>query len=224
MGRTFSVVCFANFHCLFFIDPPNIPETDLIFALSANAAKDHENFQQMKDIIETMIDKYGTSRLQYAVITFGNVPRTAISFNGASRGDEALKRLVNSIRKSSGGRLDKALEEAKLLFEARGRPNAKRVVVVITDKKSESSAESVKNQGKVLENNNIKVVPVLLGKESDANELRKTTPNKENLVPVDEGDDPVVTAEIILRKAIEGNLLFGLVFLRLVYLSCTLLL
>ena len=165
-----------------------------------------------------MIDKYGTSRLQYAVITFGNVPRTAISFNGASRGDEALKRLLDSIRKSSGALLDKALEEAKLLFEARGRPNAKRVVVVISDKKSESSAESVKHQGKVLENNNIKVVPVLLGKESDANELRETTPNKENLVPVDEGDDPVVTAEIILRKAIEGNLLLGLVIL--VYLSC----
>lgn len=166
-----------------------------------------------------MIDKYGTSRLQYAVITFGNVPRTAISFNGASRGDEALKRLVDSIRRSSGARLDKALEEAKLLFEAKGRPNAKRVLVVITDKKSESSAESVKNQGKVLENNNIKVVPVLLGKESDADELRKTTPNKENIVPVDEGDDPVVTAEIILLKAIQGNLFFiGLVIL--VYLSC----
>ena len=199
----------TTFHNLSLVDPPTIPEMDLVFALSANAVKDGEHFQQMKNIVRALIDKYGTTRLQYAVITFGNVPRIAMSFSAASRGEEALRRLLDSLQKSSGALLDKALEESKLLFEAKGRRNAQRVLVVITDKKSDSSVEDVENQAKSLEDSDIKVIPVLLGKESDVRELGKTTPNKENLISVDEGDDPSVTSEIILRKAVEGKTFFN---------------
>lgn len=182
---------------------------DLVFALSANALKKQENFKQMKDIIKTMIDRYGTSSIRYAVLTFGNVPWTAVSFNTVLPDDEALKGLVDSARQSSGALLDKALEEAKLLFESQGRPDAKHVLVVVTDKKSSSSSDDLKNQSKALEDGGIKVIPVALGKESDVPELITATPNKENLVDVDEGDDPVVTAEIILRKALKGNPTFS---------------
>ena len=179
---------------------------DLVFALSANALKDHENFQQMKDIIKAMIERYGTSRIKYAVITFGNVATTRISLNdAASLDDEALKDLVDSVRKSSGALLDKALEQAKSLFEMQGRPDAKRILVVITDKKSGSSLNGLERQAKSLEDDDIKVIPVALGKESDVPELVKTTPNKENLIDVDEGDNPEMTCEVILRKALKGN-------------------
>lgn len=152
-----------------------------------------------------MIDRYGTSSIQYAVITFGNVPITRISFNTAFSDDEALKRLVDSVRKSSGALLDRALSEAKNFFETQGRPNAKKVLVIIADKKSSSSLNNVANQAKILEEDDIKVIPVALGTESDIPELTTTTPNKENLVDVDEGDDPDVTAEIILLKILKGN-------------------
>ena len=160
----------------------------------------------MKDIIKSMIDRYGTSSIQYAVITFGNVPITRISFNTAFIGDEALKSLIDSVRKSSGAFLNRALRGAKNFFELQGRPNAKKVLVVITDKKSRSSLSNVANEAKILEEEDIKVIPVALGSESDISELSTTTPNKENLVDVDEGDDPDVTAEIILLKILRGNL------------------
>ena len=188
------------------LDPPAIPELDLLFALSANALKERDNFQQMKDIIKSMIDRYGTSSIQYAVITFGYFPITRISFNTPFSDDEALKRLVDSVRKSSGALLDRALEGAKSFFETQGRPNAKKVLVIIADKKSSSSLNNVANQAKFLEEDDIKVIPVALGSESDIPELSTTTPNKENLVDVDEGDDPDVTAEIILLKILKGNL------------------
>lgn len=162
----------------------------------------------MKDIIKSMIDRYGTSSIQYAVITFGNVPITRISFNTAFSDDEALKSLVDSVRKSSGALLDRALGEAKKFFETQGRPNAKKVLVIIADEKSSSSLTNVKNQAKFLEEDDIKVIPVALGTESDLPELSTTTPNKENLVDVDEGDDPDVTAEIILLKVLKG--MYGL--------------
>ena len=187
------------------LDPPAIPELDLLFALSANAVKDGENFQQMKDIIKSMIDRYGTFSIQYAVITFGNVPITRISFNAAFLDEQALKSLVDSVQKSSGALLDSALTEAKNFFETQGRPNAKKVLVVIADKKSSSSLNDVEDQANSLEEDDIKVIPVALGKESDHSELTVTTPNKENLVDIDEGDDPDETAEIIMLKALRGT-------------------
>ena len=151
-----------------------------------------------------MIDQYGTSSLQYAVITFGNIPITRISYNAAFLDDEALKRLVNSVQKSSGALLHSALAEAKQFFETQGRPDAKKVLVVISDAKSSSSLRDIQTQATLLEEEEIKVIPVVLGEESDKKELSATTPNKENLVDVDEGDDPAETAEIILLKAVKG--------------------
>ena len=152
-----------------------------------------------------MIDRYGTSSIQYAVITFGNVPITRIPFNMAFLDDKALMSLVDSLRKSSGALLDRALAEAKNFFETQGRPNAKRVLVIIADKKSSSSLNNVEKQALLLEEDDIKVIPVALGSESDISELSTTTPNKQNLVDVDEGDDPNLTAEIILLKILKGN-------------------
>lgn len=159
----------------------------------------------MKDIIKSMIDRYGTFSIQYAVITFGNVPITRISFNAAFLDEQALKSLVDSVQKSSGALLDSALAEAKNFFETQGRPNAKKVLVVIADKKSSSSLNDVEDQANSLEEDDIKVIPVALGKESDHSELTVTTPNKENLVDIDEGDDPDETAEIIMLKALRGT-------------------
>ena len=151
-----------------------------------------------------MIDNYGTSSIHYAVITFGNVPNIKIAFNDALVDDKTLLSLVDGAQKSSGALLDKALEAAKLLLRTQGRSDAKKVIVVITDKKSGSSPNDVENQAKALENDNTKVIPVAFGKEADVAECIAITPNKENLVSVDEGDNPSVTAEIILRKALKG--------------------
>lgn len=182
-----------------------MPETDLLFALSANAVKDRDNFQQMKDTIKAMIDQYGTSSLRYAVMTFGNVPIIRISYDAAFLDDKALMNLVDAAQKTSGALLDSALSKAKQFFETQGRPLAKKVLVVISDIKSSSSLGDVQTQAKFLEEDDIKVIPVALGKQSDMKELSATTPNKENLVDIDEGDDPAETAEIIMLKIVKGT-------------------
>ena len=182
-----------------------MPETDLLFALSANAVKDRDNFQQMKDIIKAMIDQYGTSSLRYAVMMFGNVPIIRISYDAAFLDDKALMNLVDAAQKTSGALLDSALSKAKQFFETQGRPLAKKVLVVISDIKSSSSLGDVQTQAKFLEEDDIKVIPVALGKQSDMKELSATTPNKENLVDIDEGDDPAETAEIIMLKIVKGT-------------------
>ena len=51
---------------IFFSDFVDLPEIDMIFAISAKAQLDgDENYKQMKKIINAMIDKYGTGDILY---------------------------------------------------------------------------------------------------------------------------------------------------------------
>lgn len=56
------------------IDKRSLPAIDMSFVISATAAAAMENFQQMKDIINRMVLKYGTKAVRYSLIVFGENP------------------------------------------------------------------------------------------------------------------------------------------------------
>lgn len=74
----------------------------------------------------------------------------------------------------------------------------------MADRKSESTEEEVKTAAKPLEEQDIKVIPVVIGGEADPRELGNTTPDKKNLIEADKGDDPRIVGEKIMEK-IRGN-------------------
>jgi hypothetical protein len=106
-----------------------MPAIDLGFAISAAALDSDETFSRMKDAIGYVVNKYGTTRLRYAVIAFGSSPTTHINFGQAFPDPKYLKRLVASLPRSPGTpNLKEALVEAKKVFEfAPARPNSKKV-------------------------------------------------------------------------------------------------
>jgi len=91
-----------------------IPEVDMIFAISANAQLNElANFRQMKDIINAMIDKYGRGDIMYAVIVYGEVPSRSLRFTSNFDSDEALMDYISKMGKGRGASLTKALQLAK---------------------------------------------------------------------------------------------------------------
>lgn len=86
----------------------------MIFAISATSTLDEaENFQQMKEIINAMIDKYGSGDILYAVIVYGEEPSRAVSFKTSFPSDEALMDTISKMGKSPGASLTKALKLAR---------------------------------------------------------------------------------------------------------------
>ena len=55
------------------IGPPPQIALDLVFALSATGFERDEIFQQMKDIVKGMIDKYRIGKVRYGLIIFGDI-------------------------------------------------------------------------------------------------------------------------------------------------------
>lgn len=119
-----------------FSEIPIIPEIDLAFAVSASASKADKTFKLMKDTINTIINKYGTDRIRYALVVFGANPTTQISFREKSTTNRELTNFLSLARKERGEPiLWKALDSVKQLFRsASSRPAAKKIVVVIVDK------------------------------------------------------------------------------------------
>ena len=100
---------------------------DLAFALSATSRGADTNFKLMKDTITDFADMYGMSRINYALIAYGQTPRKWLDFQSQPLNLESLKNLVDEIPREGGVvALDKVLEEAKRLFEA-SRSRARKV-------------------------------------------------------------------------------------------------
>lgn len=187
------------------VQPP-IPEVDLGFALSATSTAQNETFKLMKDIITYIIDTYGTQKIHYSVLVYGDTATIEINFGQTPPSPQQLKTAVEKLRVGTGiPSLADALAKAMKMFEDDNRrPLTRKVLVIMADSKSGSSVEDVKKAAKPLEDQDIEVIPVVVGEEADPGELGNTTPDKTNVIETGKEDDPKVVGEMIMDK-IRGN-------------------
>lgn len=153
-----------------------------------------------------MIDRYGKSDIRYSFILFGDEPSERVRFTESERYTiDLLKDRVDRLSRISGASLDKALDEAKKMFEDTAMPDAQKVLVVIMDQKQSGDRVKAKEKARELKNAGVKVVPVVLGEEASKEELEEITRNKNNLVEMEKDENPDKAAEKIMIKVLTGN-------------------
>ena len=191
-----------------FTELPRLPKLDLGFAISIGSTNADANLRKIKDTIKAVIDRYGKRDIRYSFILFGNIPSKIVRFAESELYTiELLKNQVDSFSSISGSALDKALDEARKMFEDTARPDAKKVLVVIMDQGQSNDPEKTKEKARDLRESGIKVVPVTLGEEANPDELTEITRNKENLVKVETDENPEKAAVKIMIKVLEGKCL-----------------
>ena len=79
---------------LIYLDVPKIPEMNLVFAISARSVDGPSIFQKMKDVIKAIVQKFGSNRFHYSVITFGDPFTTELSFDQQLPSDDDLQRVI----------------------------------------------------------------------------------------------------------------------------------
>lgn len=121
-------------------------------------------------------------------------------------------------RDPSGALINKALEEANRVFKDPGvRPNAKKVLVIITDRRSGVSLDDIRTAAKPLSDGGIDVIPVAIGNEVRKNELEPCTTDEENVIAVPTTESPQSLADKIMEKSLKR--MFLLVFICSIYSS-----
>ena len=201
----FIKLLLSFFLCLFKVNPA-IPKLDLGFAINIGSSDATANMQKVKATINAVIDRYGKRDIRYSFILFGNVPLRLVSFAESEIFTiERLESRVNSFSVRSGANLEKALDEARKIFQDTARSDAKKVLVVIMDQSRSSDSAKTKEKARDLRESGVKVVPVALGDEASDEELSEIASLKEYLVKMKEDDDPDKSAEKIMDKVLVGK-------------------
>lgn len=184
-----------------------VPLVDLGFALSVSSSDASKNFDKMKSVIDSIIDQYSIIRIRYAVEVFGNDTNTALEFHQSfTKGNDLKRYLTTVIPVSGGSRLDIGLKEGGDLFESEGtRPNAHKVLVVITDKKSTGDDQAAETAAKELLEQGIKVIAIGLGSESDITELKYIATDVRHVIPAKITDDSGELSMEVMTLAFKGN-------------------
>ena len=196
------------------MSPANIPKVDLAFAISADSIDSENVFVFMKSIIKAIIDRYGTDKLDYSVIVYGNVATKSFTFVTKFPDKDSMKRSVDALPKKEGPvDLVKALEEARNLFtNTPTRPNAKKVLVVVTDAFSEISSDNLQLTTRTLRKNEIRIVSVAMGSNTIVKQLANVSFSNDDVISVPnyKVKRPVELAEEIMIKVFQGEFNFVL--------------
>lgn len=182
-------------------------KVDLGFAISATDIGADKTYELMKNVMKHVVDTYGLASMSYGLILFADSATTYIPFSQTFPDKMALTALLDTYPSPRGEPvLQKALEEAKSMFDkASARPEAKKVLAVIMDKKSINDLNELKEAAKVLEEDNVQVVPVGVGPNVEDKEIESITSNKQNVITTDKDGDPSSVGQEIIDKIIQGE-------------------
>ena len=182
---------------------------DLVFALSATALNSDDTFMAMKSVITEILNTHGSSSVRYAIITFGKYPNVTLDI-GQESDPRKLRKILQSLSKNNDGvDLSRALKKAKEILQnaSVSRPTAKRILIVAMDKTSDSDEIAVDVAAKALARDRVRVIAVAFGKESDPQEMAKTTLDENNVIETDDDDSAKNIAAEVMEKAKNGKLL-----------------
>ena len=160
-----------------------------------------------KEIIKEIVKTYGINKVHYSLATLGDKLDIALKFNLQVDSNAQFMAYVDSIPNVKGGSdLAKALEESPSIFaeDNGGRPNAKKILVVVVDNKSDSSENDIEDAVSVVEEAGIRVIPVGLD-QADKTELQSTTLVEDDVLTPSNDDTPEDIAHDIMDRALNGK-------------------
>lgn len=189
----------------------DIPNVDIGFALNSVTADSVVIFTLMKNVINTIVQRYGVSRVRFSVIVYGSRKTTRLADFSQKFTQEDLIRAVNDldpVPTPSSSQLEEALKTAERIFKATARPDAKKVFVVLTDSQSADSGNALEVQTARLRRQDVLILSVGFGSQSDQIGKQMNTvlfTSRDYIgVPNYPTERKVVIAEAIMFKALEG--------------------
>ena len=106
-----------------------------------------------------------------------------------------------------------AVEASWDMFLNQARDDTKKVLVIVSDKKSDNTDKELKDAVKMLEEDQITIVPVALGNEADTSQFSKMTDDEDNLVVANTTDDTSEIKDKIVEAVFKGALMFSCVLI-----------
>ena len=177
---------------------------DVIFVLGSSGLRGSDDLETQKKALENFVNTRKITNAIYAVIYYGETSEVVLPLKEKAR-DEKLRKVIENLTwKEEGKSLPEALEKANDMFKHEGRPLSRKVLVFFT---TENPERPLDNSSKLLEDNDVKVIPVAVGDAIVPDILRKTNP-KSVVVVVEQGGKPEKGKPTIEDETLNGNSCF----------------
>lgn len=185
----------------------DVPYIDLVFAVSATSNNSTQTYALMQNTIKQFIDQYGADKIHYSVIAFGDTVVRVVDFNHTFPPTaNELKAAIDAQLPLAGGPvLVNALEETRRIFnETKARPNARKVLVVMTDENSGADEKTLATAVRPLEDDNILVISVVTG-AANRSESLVISPNPLDVISTDDNQDPIGLSRRIMDRILRES-------------------
>jgi hypothetical protein len=166
----------------------------------------------IKAIIKNIVIRYGTTKIHYGFVVFGNDTSKRIDLSSDVPDKKELEAVIDSVNATKGHlNITKVANAAsEMLNGSKARKDANKVAVIMYDQTPEQEPEVLRDATKRLEEEKILVIPVPFTPK-DGSKANNISTRDDHIVPGGPGgsghDDPVRDAEEIM-KIIEKCKLF----------------
>ncbi len=203
-----TIICFASLsykNLLFFLsETKEEPLVDLVFVFGSTGKEAVTWFGKEKEIAKKMIDNEREKDTLYGTIVYGKDTFVKSKFKDMTNKADVKSFIDDLSWESDGEKLDHALVQTDKLFKDHGRPKARKITVVFVSGKADATTNELKKAAKKLNDNEVKIIVVKLGTDTDDKQLVAIKPKKD-IVKVNKTDDPEKSAEIIDEQRMKGK-------------------
>ncbi|XP_063433420.1 collagen alpha-1(XIV) chain-like [Mytilus trossulus] len=179
-------------------------QADIVFALDSSGSVGLSHFKRQIDFVKDLVDMFsiGSTRTQFSVVTFADTVNNEISLNKYQNKRRLINAIDNIAYRQGATNTHLALEfvtQNSFLSANGGRSNIKRIVIILTDGKSQIPDET-KKAAEQLHLLGAQVVSVGIGSGVDILEITRIASDKQNVVRV-ENFDELSTIETQIQNA-----------------------
>ncbi|XP_064612874.1 uncharacterized protein LOC135476692 [Liolophura sinensis] len=149
------------------------PFADVIFILDGSESIRRSDFNITQHYVRREVEALNVfdDGANVAVIVYSDDVSDVIPFNSNTNVDQLENDIMKLKQPRLGTNTASALREAAKLYKAHGRPDATKIVVLITDGDTRNKSPP-RLEAKALKDNNISIVAVGVGPETDDTELK----------------------------------------------------
>jgi len=178
-----------------------------VFVLNADSAASANTFLLMKNAVKIISKKFGVARFQYAIIVYGTTVTKAFDFSDSLPYQAALAKKVDALVRLGGvSKLSDALDQVQVIFKSpKARPNARKAVVIIQDKKTGSTVSQLQSLARPLFDEGMIVVGVGIGNEVTLNDERALTIRKQDAFKVPTNEPTGSLGDKIVVRILKGK-------------------
>lgn len=151
-----------------------VPPLDIVFALDSSSSVGSGNFITLLNFIVDVISQYNIEKrsgTQVGVVTFSTTARTAVSLVQFQTRASLSNAIINIPFSGDGTNTHLAIQHVRSEFNNNGRDNAKSVLVIVTDGRSNNPVATV-TQSQLAHEENIEIFSIGIGSRTNQQELQ----------------------------------------------------